>query len=116
MPDANKTETIRTMEMALGEALAQVKPEAQLSWKSMFGGAGYFVDGVMFAAWFGGGLALKLSEADRADLLKVEGAAQSQSAQYIEVPAAFLDDTKQLQPWVARSIEYVNAPRKRKRS
>ena len=84
MAETSKNERIREMEMALGAALAEVKPDAHLSWKAMFGGAGFYVDGVMFAAWFGTGLALKLAETDRVDLLKIPGASQSQSAQYIE--------------------------------
>ncbi len=116
MADSAKNERIREMEMALGEALAGVKPDAHLSWKAMFGGAGYYVDGVMFAAWFGAGLALKLAEADRAELLKVAGAVQSQSAQYIEVPPAFLDDQHLMESWIERSVDFVNAPKKKKRS
>ena len=111
MADPAKNERIREMEMALGAALAEVRPEAHLSWKSMFGGTGFYVDGVMFAAWFGAGLALKLSEAERADLLKVAGSLQSQSAQYIEVPPAFLDDPHLLEAWVERSVAYVSAPK-----
>lgn len=101
------------MEMALGAALAAVKPDLHLSWKSMFGGAGFYVDGVMFAAWYGKSLALKLSEGDRAELLMVEGAQQAQSPQYIEVPQAFLDDSRLLEPWVERSLEYVTMLNKR---
>ena len=115
MADTAKIERIRDMEMALGAALAEVKPDAHLSWKLLFGGAGYFVDGVMFAAWFGAGLALKLAEADRAELLKIAGAVQSQSAQYIEVPPAFVDDPHLLETWVERSVEYVRATKKKKR-
>ena len=114
MADSAKNERIREMEMALGAALAEVRPDAHLSWKAMFGGAGYYVDGVMFAAWFGAGLALKLAETDRADLLKVAGAVQSQSAQYIEVPSTFLDDPHLLEAWVERSADFVSAPKPRK--
>jgi TfoX/Sxy family transcriptional regulator of competence genes len=115
MPDAAKTERIREMEMALGAALAEVKPDAHLSWKAMFGGAGYYVDGVMFAAWFGLSLALKLPDDARAELLQVKGAAQSQSPQYIEVPPEFLDNPHLLERWVAQSVEYVHAPKQKKR-
>lgn len=114
MADTAKNERIREMEMALGAALAEVKPDAHLSWKAMFGGAGYYVNGVMFAAWFGVGLAIKLAEADRADLLKIAGAAQSQSAQYIEVPQVFLDDPHLLESWIERSVDFVSAPKPRK--
>ncbi len=110
-----KEETIRDMEMALREALATVRPEAHLDWKSMFGGAGYYADGHMFAAWFGNELALKLAEEDRKELLQVSGAVQSQSPQYIEVPPELIRNPKLLEPWVARSIAYVNAVPQKKR-
>jgi TfoX/Sxy family transcriptional regulator of competence genes len=114
MADPAKNERIREMEMALGAALAEVQPDAHLSWKAMFGGAGYYVDGVMFAAWFGAGLALKLAEANRAELVKIDGAVQSQSQQYIEVPPTFLDDPHLLETWVKRSVDFVSVPKPRK--
>lgn len=115
--DEKKLETIRKLEMALGAALAAVQPNVRLSWKSMLGGAGYFVDDVMFAGWYGNGLALKLPQDQRAALLAVDGAVQVSSSQYVEVPPSFLDDTTLLEPWVARSVSYVKAPKgKGKRS
>lgn len=114
--DDTKQEAIRRLEMALGAALAAVKPEAHLSWKAMFGGAGFYVDGVMFAAWYGNSLALKLPEDARASLLETDGALQAQSPQYIEVPLPFLDDTHLLEPWVERSVDYVQAQKKPGRS
>jgi TfoX/Sxy family transcriptional regulator of competence genes len=114
--DEKQLDTIRTMEVALGAALAVVEPDAHISWKSMFGGAGFYADGVMFAAWFGKGLALKLPEDERGKLLQIDGAIQSQSAQYVEVPPRFLDYPHLLEPWVARSVDYVRTPKPRKRS
>lgn len=113
MPDTAKQERVREMEMALGAALAEVMPDAHLSWKWMFGGAGFYADGVMFAAWFGAGLALKLPEARRTELLQIPGAAQSQSAQYVEVPTTFLDTPHLLEPWVERSVDYASALKRR---
>ncbi len=112
----SKNETIREMGLKLGEALAAVRPEARLEWKAMFGGAGFYADSVMFAAWFGASLALKLPEDARAELLRVAGAAQAQSPQYVEVPPAWLDDPRLLAPWVERSVAYATAAKPRKRS
>jgi TfoX/Sxy family transcriptional regulator of competence genes len=108
-------ERIRELEMALGAALQAVKPEAQLSWKSMFGGAAYYANGVIFAAWFGEGLALKLPEAVRDELMRVDGAVKPWAKEYVQVPPTFLDDTTLLEPWVERSVDYVTTPKKRKR-
>jgi TfoX/Sxy family transcriptional regulator of competence genes len=107
----DKAAIIKNMEIALGEALLNIDPNAHLDSKSMFGGAGFYVDGRMVAAWFGRGLALKLAEADRGELLKVEGASPTQSKQYVEVPAHFLDNPDVLAPWLARSIGYVKSAR-----
>jgi TfoX/Sxy family transcriptional regulator of competence genes len=114
--DKAKEARIRDMEMALRVALANARPEAHLSWKSMFGGAGFFVDGRIFAAWFGEGLALKLPEDAAHDLLAEGGAVPTESSSYTEVPDTFLDNPDLLQPWVARSVDYVlNLPVKKKR-
>lgn len=111
----DKLNLIRELEVALGAALAAVKPDVHLSWKAMFGGAGFYADGVMFAAWFGAGLALKLPEDKRAELLRVEGALQAQSPQYIEVPHAFLDDPRLLEAWVKISVDYATISKKRRK-
>jgi TfoX/Sxy family transcriptional regulator of competence genes len=98
---------IRAMEMALRAALAEVRPDADLTVKSMFGGAGFWVNGRFFAAWFGGGLALKLPEDARRALVEVGGVQAVESRQYAEVPEAFLDDPALLAPWVAQSVDYA---------
>lgn len=115
--DEAKAGRIHDMEMALRVALENTRPERFLSWKSMFGGAGFFVDGRIFAAWFGAGLALKLPK-DATDELLVEGGAiPTQSNSYTEVPDSFLDSPELLEPWVARSVDYVmNLPIRKKRS
>ena len=110
----SKNERIQELAAALSSALAAVKPEAHFDWKAMFGGAGFYVDGTMFAAWYGESIALKLPEDARADLLGVEGAVQAQSPQYVEVPLAWVEDTRLLEPWVARSVAYMKAPKPKK--
>lgn len=102
-----KTETIGRMEKALQDAMMNVRPDKMVSARSMFGGAGFFVDGQMIAAWFGAGLALKLSDDARYELRHIEGAKQTQSPQYIEVPDSFLEDPDLLAPWLAKSLNYV---------
>jgi TfoX/Sxy family transcriptional regulator of competence genes len=115
----SKNERIVELAAALSTALAAVQPTSNLEWKAMFGGAGFYVDGTMFAAWYGESIALKLPEDARAELLRVEGAVQAQSPQYVEVPPSWIDDTRALEPWVARSAAYVKAaakPKKGKRA
>ena len=116
-----KTQRIHEMEMALHEALAQVQPDAHLEWKSMFGGAGFFVYGKIFAAWFGKGLTLKMSPEAAQELLKVAGTRRAGDAQevvnvhYIEVPQAFLDHPERMAQWVNKSVTYVKSLPEKKR-
>jgi TfoX/Sxy family transcriptional regulator of competence genes len=112
-----KTQVIHDIEMALTVSLANVAPDAILESRSMFGGAGFYAYGRMFGGYYGKGLALKLAESDRNDLLAVEGATRTQSPQYIEVPPTFLDDPALLDPWLIRSLEYIKSlpDKKRKR-
>ena len=113
MPEKKKM--IARMELVLKALLLKLKPEAELTSKAMFGGAGFFVDSVIFAAWFGDGLAIKLPEGEREALLRVAGTKESQSKAYVEVPPLFLDEPALLEPWVERSVAYVHQPKPRKR-
>ena len=64
------SDIVEDMEVVLRIALSQVAPDAALTSKRMFGGAGFFAYGKIFAAWFGTDrLAIKLSEDDREELL-----------------------------------------------
>jgi TfoX/Sxy family transcriptional regulator of competence genes len=110
-----KDARIRDMEMALRVALANTHPDKFLTWKSMFGGAGFFVDGLIFAAWFGAELALKLPEADRQSLVEQGGISRQDMGQYVEIPPGYLDNLEQLEPWVAQSVDYVLSPKRKKR-
>jgi TfoX/Sxy family transcriptional regulator of competence genes len=113
-----KEAMIRDMEMALRVALSAVRPESHLSAKSMFGGAGFFVDGRIFAAWFGEELTLKLPQDAAQELLELGGTSRADMGKYVELPAGLIDQPEQLEPWVERSVDYVlSVPsKKRKKS
>ena len=115
--DKEKEARIRDMEMALRGALSAVRPQAHLDWKSMFGGAGFFVDGRIFAAWFGQELALKLPPDAAQELTRLSGVSRDEMGKYVELPPGFLDQPEKLNPWVARSVDYVLSlpDKKRKR-
>jgi TfoX/Sxy family transcriptional regulator of competence genes len=105
---AEKDARVRDMEMALRAALSNVQPNADVTVKKMFGGAGFWVNGVIFAAWFGGALALKLPPEAAAELRAIPGAVdRSEMGKYVEVPPTWSDDPALLQPWVARSVAFV---------
>ncbi|MBI5666833.1 MAG: TfoX/Sxy family protein [Chloroflexi bacterium] len=109
-----KAETVERLERALQDALMSLEPDKVVLSRSMFGGAGFFIDGRMVAAWFGGGLALKLPDDARRELRTLAGAKPTQSAQYIEVPGAFVDDPDLLVPWLEKSLAYVRSQPARK--
>ena len=94
-----------------------------LCFRSMFGGACGYADGVVFASLSDLGLALKLSAADRDELLKVPGAKRLQydsdgpvSQQSIVVPESIVDNVAELADWVQRSVTWVRrVPKRAKR-
>jgi TfoX/Sxy family transcriptional regulator of competence genes len=106
---------IHDMEMALRVALASVRPEASFYQKKMFGGSGFWVDGLIFAAWFGESLALKLPPDAREALLAIPGTvARKEMGAYVEVPPEWIDDPAQLESWVALSVDFVRAGKKKR--
>jgi TfoX/Sxy family transcriptional regulator of competence genes len=107
--DKNKAAKINDMKNALQAALAESRPGYIVEAKSMFGGAGFYADGRMMAAWFGDGLALKLPQDAQKELLRINGAATTQSKQYTEVPETFLDNPSLLAPWAVQSVDYVSS-------
>jgi TfoX/Sxy family transcriptional regulator of competence genes len=102
-------ETARKYADILQDAILEIDPTINLSWKRMFGGAGYYANGEFFAAWFrGDSLALKLPEQAHADLLQIEGAREV-SRHYVEVPQSFLGNVAVMAAWVSKSIEYARS-------
>jgi TfoX/Sxy family transcriptional regulator of competence genes len=88
---------IENIKQVLQDAILNIKPETVLSYKRMFGGAGYYADGQIFAAWFRNDtIALKLSDEDGASLLQIDGAEKGMMGKYIDVPAAWLNDPDEL--------------------
>jgi DNA transformation protein len=86
----------------LVEALA---PLGDLSWRKMFGGAGLFVDGSMFALVDSSSrLHLKADDANRARF-EDTGSARHDRMPYYAVPDDILDDDAALLSWAASSVE-----------
>jgi len=112
-----KAALVRDYEMVLQASLVDNHPDTHITSKSMFGGAGFFVDGVIFAAGFGdASIYLKLPKEDQQKLLLIEGT-KNEGGHYVEVPIAFLSDVTQLGHWVGLSIDHVRSlpAKKRKR-
>jgi TfoX/Sxy family transcriptional regulator of competence genes len=98
----------------LEEAVHTNRPDATFRWKAMFGGAGYYVDEVIFASLYSDGqLALKLPEADRQELAD-RGETSPNSKQYITIPETDVNDPEKLSAWVRKSMAHVAGNKKKK--
>ena len=85
--------------------------DLELAFRPMFGGIMAYATGRAFASLSDMGLALKLAEPHRSELLAVEGAAalryaadQPPSKTYVVVPDAMLAAPERLRSWIDRSI------------
>ena len=81
--------------------------------RQMFGYPCGFVGGQMATGLHESTWIVRLPEADRADVLGLEGSRQFEPMsgrpmrEYVVLPQAILDDTDALVPWLERSIAYV---------
>jgi TfoX/Sxy family transcriptional regulator of competence genes len=80
--------------------------------RPMFGYASAFVNGNMFAGTFQDSIVVRLTETDRAALLKVKGAAPFEPMghamkEYVVVPAAVVGKRKELGAWIERAHRYA---------
>ena len=110
-----KLEMVQPMQVALQEAMREVDPTVEVSYRLMFGGAGFYAGDVMFGVWAGGNLALKLDEPERDRLMLQEGAAETMWTAYVQIPESMLMDVEALTPWVGESLVSARASKKSKR-
>jgi len=80
--------------------------------RPMFGYASAFVNGNMFAGTFQDTIVVRLTETDRAVLLKVKGAAPFEPMghpmkEYVVVPASIVSKPKDLGAWIERGHRYA---------
>jgi TfoX/Sxy family transcriptional regulator of competence genes len=90
--------------------------------RKMFGYSCVFAKGNMFAGLHEAGMVLRLPEEQRAEFLRLKGAAQFEPMpgrvmrEYVVVPKVLLDAPKQLREWVEKSLFYVSSlPAKQKK-
>ena len=113
--------SIENMRALANATSAQMAPENEIIMKSMFGGVGIYGRGRMFAVIIQDGMAVKLDEVGREELIAEGGyfwqmGPQQVSKQYVVVPDHLLQPAA-LQPWFERSIAYaITLPVKQKRS
>jgi len=118
MTQADTTDLRRPLSDAFGMRHA----EELLSFRSMFGAACGYADGVVFASLSNVGLALKLSARDRDELLRIPGAKRlryepdaPESLQSVVVPDSMVGDVPELADWVEKSVTWVRRLPKKKR-
>jgi TfoX/Sxy family transcriptional regulator of competence genes len=101
----------------------QLLPGVQV--RKMFGYPCAFFQGQMFSGLHQSSMILRLSEADRAEFKKINGAASFEPMpgkpmrEYMVIPAEILDKEELLDAWLERSLKYAaslppKAPRKKK--
>ena len=109
---------------ALFRGLFSDDPEIQI--KPMFGNVAAFVNGNMFASVFGEDVWVRLPEAERAELLGVEGTSIAEPMpgrpmkEYVALPKAWRSEPARIHECVARSLEWAQGlapkePKGRKR-
>ena len=96
---------------ALFRSIVPEDPRVEV--KPMFGNLGAFVNGNMFMGLFGSDIGVKLSDADAATLLGMDGAGpfgptERPMGGYVSLPA-LVKDTPEATGWVARALEHVGA-------
>ncbi len=93
------------------EALSLL-PEAQL--RKMFGYPAAFINGHMFAGLFQNDFFVRLSEVDRAVLLKKKGAQLFEPMpgramqEYVVMPESILNSETQVNQWLRRALDYAS--------
>jgi TfoX/Sxy family transcriptional regulator of competence genes len=108
MPMPKPTDEDRTF----FRALAPDDPRVEV--KPMFGNLGAFVNGAMFMGLFGAEVGLKLGDADRAELLAVDGAGpfgppDRPMGGYVAIPRAWRERPDEARRWVGAALEHVAA-------
>jgi len=101
----------------LEDVLREINPATEFTWKKMFGGAGYYADGVMFAGMYHDHtIGLKLKPDDCEALLANGGAQGGFGKNTVDVPETMLTDIASLTEWVGKSLDYAASrpPKKKK--
>lgn len=90
-------------------------PDSRVKVKPMFGNLAAFVDDHMFMGVFGDHVFLRLSEADRSELVASTGAAIFEPMagrpmkEYVLLPEEWRETREAAHPWVMRSLAWVGS-------
>lgn len=91
-----------------------IPKDPRVSTLKMFGGIAAIANGHMFAGLFGRSFMVKLSEADRARAMKLDGAEPFDPMangrimkDTIFMPESAMDDARELRDWLRSALRYV---------
>jgi len=90
-----------------------VPDDPRVEVKPMFGNLGAYVNGNMFMGLFGSDIGVKLSAADAATLMAMDGAgpfgpAERPMGGYVSLPVSFIG-TPEAAAWVGRALDHVGS-------
>jgi TfoX/Sxy family transcriptional regulator of competence genes len=111
MPQFTKAppELVTRFDDALRPLMNEIEP------RQMFGYPCAFANGYMFTGLFQDFMHVRLSDADRAEFLKISGAlifepmAGRPMKEYVAVPPSILNSERDLDRWLRRSLAYVQS-------
>jgi TfoX/Sxy family transcriptional regulator of competence genes len=92
-----------------------VVDDARVERRQMFGYPAGFARGQMCCGLFGSHLFVRLGEADRSELLRVDGAhlfdpmGGRPMREYVVLPTAELESESRLRSWIAKAIAYAES-------
>lgn len=97
----------------------QLSHQQALDTKRMFGGVGFFKDGLMFGLLGKGKFMLKVDDSNRQDyedrgMKAFLSDTKKKGMPYYEVPVDILENKDELGQWASRSIEVAKAAAKKK--
>lgn len=121
---AGRQQRLDHLQAAMAAAADHLEPDADLRFRTMFGGRGVYAHDRMFGSLSGVGLALKLSPEDHAEALALPTAKRLQygedlpvSKDKVVMPRAVVNDPAVLGGWVRRSVDFTRSqPDKPKRT
>ncbi|MEL6674191.1 MAG: TfoX/Sxy family protein [Bacteroidota bacterium] len=100
--------------------LDQLEPFGGVSYKKMFGGIGFYKEGVMFGGIMAGELHFKVDDNSRPLFIAEgmepfhHGPKNKPMASYYKVPARIIEDQDAMTEWAARALQAALAKKKKK--
>ena len=94
--------------------------DPQVTLRPMFGNLSGFVNGNMFMGLLGNEVFLRLSDKDRAELLKVKGASTFEPMkgrpmkEYVVIPETWQEQPELINDWISRSLAWARTLPKKK--